>query len=112
MEGVQQLLLRHIKSQHAYHAELEEDPERSVPLHHLPDTRIGACLLLLAPHSLKAADLELLTALSQVVPVIPVFAKVPHPLHAQIRATVSACLLPVICWCFCQCNSLLSACPC
>ena len=54
-----------------------QDKNRVVPLSALPDSRVDICLALIAPHKFTAKEAAGLAAVSKLVPVIPVMAKVP-----------------------------------
>ena len=54
-----------------------QDKTRVVPLSALPDCRVDVCLAFIAPHKFTADEAAGLAAISELVPVIPVMAKVP-----------------------------------
>lgn len=55
---------------------MEADPGRTQPMATLPDPRVDVALLFLAPHAMRPQDLEMMLALSELLPVLPIIAKV------------------------------------
>ena len=76
LPGAPEAILEHVLSQSRKFMTAEEDPKRVVPMSALPDPRVDACIFFLPPHFLKPQDIQLITQLSELVPVVPVIAKV------------------------------------
>jgi septin family protein len=58
------------------HFELEQDPKRKGPMTQYSDQRFDVCLYLTGPHALGKGDLTYMSQLSELLPVVPLFAKV------------------------------------
>jgi hypothetical protein len=58
------------------HFELEQDPKRKGPMTQYPDERFDVCLYLTGPHALGKGDMTYISQLSELLPVVPLLAKV------------------------------------
>lgn len=74
--GAEASIMKHILKQNRDYMAKEEDPKRVVPLSSLPDPRVDVVLFFISPYYLKPQDVQFMTRLSSVVPVIPIVAKV------------------------------------
>lgn len=74
--GVANTIVAHIVRQSELYLDAECDPSRSVPQWEIPDTRVDACLFLLPREEPGPATLAFLRTLGQLLPVIPILAKV------------------------------------
>eukprot|EP00884_Botryococcus_braunii_P006959 jgi/Botrbrau1/16264/Bobra.0066s0048.1 len=76
MEGeVCQAVLREVEARRAVHFQMEQDPQRSMPLHLLPDRRIDLVLYFVPPHVLRPMTVDFIACLSELAPVLPIIAK-------------------------------------
>lgn len=50
-------------------------------MHKIADPRVDVCLYFISPHRIKSADVDFMTKLSKVVPVLPILAKVIQSPH-------------------------------
>lgn len=77
-------LLESIQLQSESYFKTEQDGKRTLPMAMLPDHRVDVCLYFVPPHALYPLDVEVMGRISQLVPVIPIIAKVPpstsHPI--------------------------------
>lgn len=93
--GADTAILKHILKQNQEYMAREEDPRRVVPMSTLPDPRVDVCLYFLSPHFLKPQDVALMTRLSELVPVVPIIAKVNSCIVKNHSVTIG--LMPKIC---------------
>lgn len=66
----------HITAQNDRYLAWEQSPHRSVPMSAGGDHRVDACLFFLNPNHLKDAEVADMVQLSELVPVVPMIAKV------------------------------------
>ena len=66
----------YITAQHERYLAWEQSPLRSVPMTAGDDHRVDACLFFLNPNHLKDAEVADMVQLSELVPVVPMIAKV------------------------------------
>ncbi len=69
-------LLDHITKQNNAYLAWEQDPTRCAPMSASVDHRVDACLFFLNPNHLKDAEVVAMVALADMVPVVPLIAKV------------------------------------
>lgn len=69
-------ILRHVRAQQEAYRAMEADPGRTQPMATLPDPRVDVALLFLAPHVMRPQDVEMMVTLSELLPVLPIIAKV------------------------------------
>lgn len=67
----------YIRAQNERYLAWEQSPERAVPMSAGDDHRVDACLFFLNPNHLKDAEVADMVQLSELVPVVPMIAKVP-----------------------------------
>lgn len=65
-----------ITAQNERYLAWEQSPHRSVPMSAGDDHRVDACLFFLNPNHLKDAEVADMVQLSELVPVVPMIAKV------------------------------------
>ena len=80
-DDMQQMFLLCLLPEHVW----PQDKNRTRPMSDFEDTRVDVCLYFIAPHNLRPVDIEMMNQIGQLVPVIPVIAKVssrlpPHTL--------------------------------
>ena len=68
----------HITAQNARYLAWEQNPRRSTPMAVSDDHRVDACLFFLNPNHLKDSEVAAMVHLSEVVPVVPMIAKVGY----------------------------------
>lgn len=76
LPGAQAAIVAHVKAQLRQWFQTDQDPDRKTPLDGMSDPRIDACLYFILPGALRPQDISFMQALSTVVPVIPILAKV------------------------------------
>lgn len=70
-----QLILDYVTASSNGYLEQEQDPDRKAAMHAIRDTRVDVCLYFIPPHRLRKIDLQFISELAAVVPVVPVLAK-------------------------------------
>ena len=78
----------HITKQNADYLAFERDPQRRVPMSASDDHRVDACLFFLNPNHMKDAEVEAMAHLSELVPVVPMIAKVSPATLPPVRLYV------------------------
>lgn len=72
---VTQHIIEYVINQQRRHWEAEHSPSRTCAMADMPDGRVDVALLLLPPHKLRQADVNVAVQLSAVCPVVPLLAK-------------------------------------
>lgn len=80
---IQPVLISHIACAHAaWLLIVTQDARRLGPMHTAPDPRVDVTLYFCNPHRIKEMDVAFMARVSEVVPVIPILAKV-GPEHSS-----------------------------
>ena len=74
LEDVKEPILEHIRKQNAIYLTQEHEVQRSNHSTKLEDSRVDIALFFIAPHRLRPIDIEFITDLAEIVPVVS------HPL--------------------------------
>lgn len=74
LEDVKEPILEHIRKQNAIYLTQEHEVQRSNHSTKLEDSRVDVALFFIAPHRLRPIDIEFITDLAEIVPVVS------HPL--------------------------------
>ena len=74
LEDVKEPILEHIRKQNAIYLTQEHEMQRSNHSTKLEDSRVDIALFFIAPHRLRPIDIEFITDLAEIVPVVS------HPL--------------------------------
>ena len=69
-------ILDHITAKNAAYLACEQDPQRRVPMSAVEDMRVDACLFFINPNNLKAEEVSAMAKLAELVPIVPMIAKV------------------------------------
>lgn len=75
----------YITAQNEAYLAWEQNPERSASMSASDDHRVDACLFFLNPNYLKDAEVAAMAHLSDLVPVVPMIAKVTHTVSMLMR---------------------------
>lgn len=73
-------ILDYINDSNVHFLQHEQDAKRDQPLTSVVDPRVDVCFYFIAPHRIKDVDVHFISQLSELVPVMPILAKVPAPL--------------------------------
>ena len=79
----------HISKQNKKYLEREQDPQRTQPMHAGPDHRVDACLFFINPNHLKDAEVTAMIQISELVPVVPMIAKVTSETDFMLKTTLT-----------------------
>jgi septin 7 len=85
MEDNMQPVLDYIHANNKKYVDLELDSKRVRPLHHFEDARVDVALYFISPHRMKPVDVQFITALSALVPVVPILAKADSMTSAELE---------------------------
>lgn len=81
----------HITAQNARYLAWEQNPERSAPMSATDDHRVDACLFFLNPNRLKDAEVKAMVQISELVPIVPMIAKVILRQHEAMVFSLGCC---------------------
>ena len=70
LETTKEPILEHIRKQSAIYLTDEHEIQRSNPTGKLDDSRVDVALFFIAPHRLRPLDIEFITDLAELVPVV------------------------------------------
>lgn len=79
-------VIDHIVSRSLRCLENEQDARRLGPMHKIADPRVDVCLYFISPHRIKSIDVDFMTKLSKVVPVLPILAKADSMTKPELRS--------------------------
>ena len=85
----------YITAQNERYLAWEQSPLRSVPMSAGDDHRVDACLFFLNPNHLKNAEVAHMVQLSELVPVVPMIAKVRADSPMIVFAAYALFVVPV-----------------
>ncbi|CAK0786298.1 hypothetical protein CVIRNUC_009511 [Coccomyxa viridis] len=85
LETTKEPILEHIRKQSAIYLTDEHEIQRNNPGGKLDDSRVDVALFFIAPHRLRPLDIEFITDLAELVPVVPVIAKADSMTLEELR---------------------------